>query len=403
MLTGEARSAGPFAFRVRIRDAAGAIVEQAELPLQADAAAPRRVLVLAGAPSPESKYLRRWAIDAGLSLHTQTALGGGLRIGDPPIAFDAATLAKFDLVVLDERVWQSLGAAQHDALRAAVRDGLGVLLRVAGPLSAQGRARLRELGLTVAAATMPETVRLAPPRHAVAETDQNDDGSDDVEAAADVPALTRRVLRIDAIDGSPLLRDADGAALAVWRAEGRGRVAAWLLADTFRLVLAGHGERHARLWSDAAGVLMRARGGREPALAGEARQGERAVFCDVEAGSAVETPDGRRVPLLPDPISGASSPDQVRGRLCAGFWPTSTGWHRIRNGDEAWPFHVAARDALPGVQARVLRDATAALARASAAPPASTASASGPRWPWFLGWLAVSALLWWLERARYGR
>ena len=394
-LTGEARSAGPFAFRVRVRDAAGAIVERADLPLQADAAASRRVLMLAGAPSPELKYLRRWATDAGLSLHTQTALGGGLRIGDPPIAFDASTLAKFDLVILDERAWQSLGAAQHEALRAAVRDGLGVLLRVAGPLSAQGRARLREFGLRATTARVPETVRLAPPRHAAADDGQNGDSSDDAEAAAEIPALTRRALRVDAIDGSPLLRDADGAALATWRAEGRGRVAAWLLADTFRLVLAGHGERHARLWGEAAGVLARARGGREPALAGEARQGQRAVLCNIEHGSAVETPDDSRVPLLPDPAGGPSS--------CAGFWPASAGWHRVRHGDEAWPFHVAARDALPGVQARELRDATVALVRASAARPSSPASAPGSRWPWFLGWLAASALLWWLERARHGR
>jgi len=400
-LTGEARSAGPFAFRVRVRGADGAIVEQANLPLLASATARRRVLMLSGAPSPELKYLRRWATDAGLSPHAEIALGGGLRTGDAPVAFDAATLDQFDLVIIDERAWQSLGAAQYDALRAAVRNGLGMLLRITGPLSAQARARLRGLGLTADAAKVPETVRLAAPRQEVANSDSG--GNDDGEAAADVPALTRRALRVDAVDGSPLLRDADGTALTVWRAEGRGRVAVWLLADTFRLVLAGHGERHARLWSDAAGVLMRARGGREPTLQGEARQGQRIVLCDIASGSMVEAPDGTRTPLLADPISGAAPPDQVRGVGCAGFWPTSAGWHRIRNGDDAWPFYIAARDALPGVQARALRDATAALVHTTSAPPSSTASAPGPRWPWFLAWLVVSALLWWLERARYGR
>jgi hypothetical protein len=393
-LAGEARSAGLFAFRVRVRDADGATVEEANLPLLATAAAPRRVLLLSGAPSPELKYLRRWATDAGLSPHAEIALGGGLRTGDAPVSFDAATLAEFDLVILDERAWQSLGATQYDALRAAVREGLGVLLRITGPLSTQGRARLRRFGLTTDAAKVPETVRLAAPRQSIAGSN-DDDNSGDREPATDVPVLARRALRIDAVDASPLLHDADGSALAVWRAEGRGRVAVWLLSDTFRLVLAGHEDHHARLWSDAAGVLMRARGGREPTLQGEARQGQRVVVCDIAASSMVEAPDGARTQLLADPISGAAQ--------CAGFWPTSAGWHRIRNGDDAWPFHVVARNALPGVQARELRDATAALVRASGTPPSSTASAPGQRWPWFLTWLVISALLWWLERSRYGR
>jgi hypothetical protein len=392
-MSGEARSAGPFAFRVRVRDADGATVEEANLPLLATAPMPRRVLLLSGAPSPELKYLRRWAADVGLSPHAEIALGGGLRTGDTPVSFDAATLAGFDLVILDERAWQSLGAAQYDALHAAVRDGLGVLLRITGPLSAQGRTRLRGFGLTADAAKVPETVRLAAPQLSTAE--DNDGNSGNRKEATSVPTLARRALRIDAVDAGPLLRDADGSALAVWRAEGRGRVAVWLLADTFRLVLAGHEDRHARLWSDATGVLMRARGGRTPTLQNEARQGQRAVLCDISPGSTVEAPDGTRTQLLADPIGGAAQ--------CAGFWPTSAGWHRIRNGDDAWPFHVAARDTLPGVQARELRDATTVLVRTASAPPSSAASAPGQRWPWFLAWLAASALLWWLERTRYGR
>lgn len=391
-LFGEARSAGPFALRVRIRDSGGAVVEQASVPIHADAAVERRVLVLAGAPSPELKYLRRWATDAGLSLHTQIALGGGLRVGDPPIAFDPTTLKQFDLVVIDERAWQSLGAAQFDALRAAVRDGLGVLVRITGPLSAQGRARLRALGLTLASARVADNVRLDAPRPGIAPSDER--SGEDTDDAAAIPGLTRRALRIDAIDGSPLLRDASGETLAIWRAEGRGRIAAWLLADSFRLVLAGHGERHARLWSDAAATLARTRGAPEPVLEGDALQGQRTVVCRIAAGSTVEAPDGARTPLLVDPGRGRAA--------CAGFWPTVAGWHRVRSGDVAWPFHVAARDALPGVRARQSHEATAALASTSIATP-GTATTPGPRWPWFLAWLAASALLWWLERARYGR
>jgi hypothetical protein len=50
------------------------------------------------------------------------------------------------------------------------------------------------------------------------------------------------------------------------------------------------------------------------------------------------------------------------------------------------------------------RDATLALVRDQAgADPTKVAGPRGASLPWFLGWLAVSALLWWLERARLGR
>lgn len=408
-----ARSEGLARFRVRVLGPDGAEVEVAGVPLEVVAAEPRNVLFLAGGPSPELKYLRRWATDAGLSQHARISVGGGVEIGDGPVAFDAAGLGRFDLVVLDERAWASLGASRHAALRDAIRAGLGVLVRIDGPVSGEARARLRALGFALQSARLPDAVRLPDDAGAVVASRDTAAGADtdaDAEPAANVPndstpspALSRQPLRIVADDGSPLLRDAAGEALATWRAEGRGRIAVWTLADSYRLVLTGHGDRHARLWSDALAVLARPQEDARPQLVGEAIAGERMVLCGIPTGAVMVAPDGAGTPLLPDP--------RVAPGACAGYWPQSAGWHRLQAGalqpdaDEplAWPLHVRSRGTLPGVRALALREATARLASGDPDRTRPDSRFPGPRWPWLLAWLGASGLLWWLERSRLGR
>ena len=408
-----ARSEGLARFRLRVLDAEDTEVEVAEVPLDIVPATPRSVLFLAGGPSPELKYLRRWATDAGLSQHARISVGGGIEIGDGPVAFDAAGLGRFDLVVLDERAWADLGAARHAALRDAVRTGLGVLLRVSGPLTGAARTPLRSLGFELQAARLPSEVRLVSGDDAGAPTAA---GQADVEAEAAIdadtrdrdaplPALSRQPLRVVAADGSPLLHDASGEPLALWRAEGRGRIAVWTLADSYQLVLTGQGDRHARLWSDALAVLARPRDEARPRLVGEAVAGERMVLCGVTPGARLSAPDGAGTPLLADPRMAPGD--------CAGYWPSSPGWHQLQamapaddpdaDAGEVWRFHVRARDTLPGVRALALREATARLASSGADRASPDTFVPGQRWPWLLAWLAASGLLWWLERSRFGR
>src|SRR5690606_3191531 len=141
-----AGSAGLATWRLRLRDADKAVAEDAVLPLDVAAGAPLRVLLLAGAPNAELKYLRRWASDAGLSPEARIALGAGMHIGGAPAALDASTLAQYDLAVLDQRSWDGLGDGRRAALLRAVHDGLGLLLRLPHATSAGERAALRRLG-----------------------------------------------------------------------------------------------------------------------------------------------------------------------------------------------------------------------------------------------------------------
>ncbi|MES2753148.1 MAG: carboxypeptidase regulatory-like domain-containing protein [Pseudomonadota bacterium] len=396
IVTGTARGAGAVTFTLKLRDGRRAVVAAAVVPVETVAAAPPRLLVLAGAPGPEIKYLRRWATEAGLPLNVQLNLGGGMALGDPPVAINAATLARFDAVVVDERSWAGLGAGGQGALRAAVRGGLGLVLRVTGPLPDAVRRQWQGFGFVLGSGVQVAPVKLAPAApDAAALAARRGTGSRDVapdaEAFADEPPpLSRRVMTLSGPDIVPVARDASGAAFAAWRPVGRGRVAVWNLPDSFALVVTGQGDRYGEYWSATVAAVARAGAGPTARFESLARVGERTVICGLTRTARVTGPGGAVRSLI------------VGGDGCAGFWPRAAGWHSLERGGAN--FFVQDVDALPGVRAEARRVATLTLVGERSTPgnAASPPGRSGS-WPWFLAWLAVSAGLWWFERARFGR
>lgn len=395
------RVAGAAVFTLRLRDAGQRIVEEVAVPLEVTAQAAPRVLLLAGAPGPEVKYLRRWARDAGIALQAQMSVGGGAQLGDAPIALNAATLKGLDLVVLDERAWSGLGESQRTALTDAIRGGLGVLLRVTGPLSEVEQRRLRALGFNVDAGRDAEEVHLPEPRRdADALRARIGPGTRDQARSRDAPvpetpALAHRALRIAADDGIALLADQGDRPLATWRAEGRGRIAVWPLTDTYRLVLAGRDDLHAETWSNAVATLARAQPGQSSTVEGEPRVGERIALCGLSVGATVASPGGTKTAPAIDPAT--------RSRACAAWWPGDSGWHRLTSQGRTQRFYVRSANEAPGLHTYGVREATLRLSAESPAILAKSADAPrnpGARWPWWLAWLFASAALWWFERMR---
>lgn len=400
-LTGAARGPGRVEFRVRILDARGEPVEQAVQPVLVLSPPTTRVLVLAGAPDAEVKYLRRWAVDSGVRMTTQIQLGAGMRLGDPSIAFNATALKGFDAVVIDERSWADLGEARRRVLVDAVRNGLGLLVRITGPLPASARGGLASFGLRLSTAALPSAFVLPAQQADEFTAARLGPGSADAPTAStatdgELVQLTRQPLRIDTADARAWLQDREGQALAAWQPLGRGRVAVWLPMDTFRLALMGRDDLHAALWSDAISTVARPAATASLPAAADGRQGTRMVLCGLAGAASVAVPGAALpVPLLLDPATGSAR--------CAGFWPRQSGWHTLHSGDARVPFFVRGAAELPGVVAHDEREATSRMAWSPPRRAGATTGAPGSRWPWFLVWLLVSASLWWLERSRIGR
>ena len=368
-----ARAEGRIAYTVAVLDRAGATVEATSIPLRVEPGAALRVLLLAGAPDPELRAWRRWAVDAGFELASRIALAPGLALRRGEATLDGDALARHDLLVADPRSWAAMRDAERAAIVAAVRDGLGLLLRINGPVPDAVREDWRDLGFAIAPADIAEGVALAaPPR------------------ATTWPELTRRPLEVAAADSQVMLAAADGSALARWRPLARGRIGAVWLTDSYKLATVVSPQAHGSLWSGIVRTLARARGAPAVELPVEARVDQRAVLCGLEPGATVVAPDGAAMALA---IGAADA------GACAAYWPAEPGWHTLRTGGNALSFHVRAPDEAPALEAAARRVATEQLARESAA--AEPAPPPRSRWPaglLFLAWLALAAAGWWHER-----
>lgn len=404
-LTGVARVTGQSVFRLRLLDAEQHVVDTLAVPVDTAAATAPRLLILAGAPGPELKYLRRWATDAGLRVQAQANAGGGVSLGDAPIALTAATLAQTDAVVLDERSLAALSAAQRSSLQQAIRAGLGVLVRTSGPLSDGARQTLRSWGMTVTGNNQVAPLSLSAdadtallqarrgPQRPASDTTPYIEDADTASHQAALPVLEQLALKAN--DATALLRDDKGAAVGGYRALGRGRIALLPVTDSYRLVLAGRDDRHAELWSNvlanAARPLPAADAPRIDAVTPWA--GERMALCQLQEAAQVRAPDGSLMPLRIDPISGVEH--------CAGYWPLHAGWHELQQGENRHAFYVFDPATAQALHRQQLHDATVQrLAAGIATTSAGVIEAPGPRWPWLLAFVLAAGLLWWLEHRR---
>jgi hypothetical protein len=378
VLNAQAKTAGNVTFALRLLDGSGVQVEEVAQPIAVLPGDGLHVLMLAGAPDPELKYLRRWATDAGIDLASRIVLSDGISMQDGSAAVTPEALAQTDLVIIDERAWKALDDNTKMLLKNATRSGLGLFLRVTGALPDAVAADWRELGFRVRPADIAQAVSL---EHNVAAPD----------AAG---ALSRRALIVDADDAAPLLRGSDGSAVALWRSEGLGRVAIWWLADTYRIALAGDAAQFGTLWSRALATIARAHGAAIPDLPNDARIDRRSVLCGLAEAAFVEQPDGTHAPLTIETFD--------QDRHCAAYWPAQEGWHTLVSADRRAAFHVAATNATPALIAARNADATRVLAsnHADLASPTSTRKSPAARWPFFLAWLGVVVVMWWLERTK---
>ena len=376
-LRASAREPGDVVFTLRVLDAGGKILDQLPVPVRVRASTAPSIRVLAGAPGPELKYLQRWGSDIGAKLQTSMLIGGGLQMGDAPASLDAASLARLDLLLLDERRLAGLSSTQRAAITEAVRGGLGVLVRTSGALDANARRALHEWGLGTSGGdqTRPVTLRT------VTDAEQNKTPL----------AVERFNLEFGGTDVVPLLRGVDGTAIGGWRALGLGRVGVLPITDSYALVLAGHADVHAELWNAALASVARSLPDSPTLqLPAWAWSGERVGLCGLTTPAQMVAEDGSRTELLPDPSAGN----------CVAAWPKVAGWHRVEAGEQQQSMLLLDPEKAVALHAQQIRDATFALS--GSAVRTTPLPIPGPRWPWLLGFVLIASLLWWLERRRTG-
>jgi len=341
------------------------------------------VLVLEGAPGAEGKYWRRWAADSGLDLGIATGLTQNVALHEGEVGMTPERLSSADLAMVDARAWETLSPAQKTALRAAVEQGLGLLLRADVPPAAATAADWAGLGYQVdgTAATHDS------PRDVVL---------DRALGLHQRQTFTEAPVAVQAPDATALLSADDGAVLAWRRDLGRGRVGLLRIVDSYRLQLLGEPARYGTLWAGLLSALARPR---TPPLPGpelprQSWAGERAVLCGLGDAAAVHAP-------------AAAEPVQltVDANGCAAYWPAQAGWHALDGAGATWPFYVRAAD--DGANLRAARDRRATQWQAQDGlpdfPPTAAHAVPLPRWPFLLAWFVLAVLVWWAEREAWRR
>ena len=367
-LSAAAKTAGEAIYRLQVLDAQDSVIDELPLGMVIRAGDALNTLILAGGADPETKYLRRWILDSGSALASRISLSRGIAQRQADTELSAATLEKTDLLIVDERTWSGLPAAGKALIKAAVEQGLGLILRVTGPVSAKTSTGWAEFGFRIAAADLARSARVVDAGHEI--------------------ELTRMPVHISADDSVPLLTATDGSVLARWRAFGQGRIALWLPLDSWRLATSGDKTRYGTLWSNAFSTVARARGAAEPVMPRMARVDQRAAICGIGADAFIENSQGMTEHLLIDREAGN----------CAAWWPSEAGWQHLVDGSQREPIFVLAAGEASNVLRRETRVATYQLVR----PASTTAMYCAPmqRWPLFLAWLLVSAGFWWWQRRR---
>src|SRR5690606_1162183 len=384
LVRGIAMEAGVARFELRLVDAEGATLSQVAAPLWIEMATPPRVLLLAGAPGPETRALRRWLVDAGAQVQARVALGGGLQLGAAPL--DETALAEADLVIADARAWSGLGEGGRARVLAAVGEGLGLLLRADTALPAASLRGVGGPGFAIDGGVGSAPWSLPPARlddepalRARLGSGSQDAPFDLEQAQMQPPALVRRGWRVQGMRAVAFAPQ-EGTPPGWWRAAGSGRIGLWTVRARSVLPLRGRADLCDELGGPVAATLARARADGLPLVDAGARVGERMRVCGWPPGATIVAPDGSESQPLVDPANGS--------RACAGFWPRIAGWHRLRlEQAERW-FHVAAADADRPLRLAALREDTLAIATSAPALPsasapahASQAAAAGGREP----------------------
>ncbi|MBL8300988.1 MAG: hypothetical protein JNN30_21815 [Rhodanobacteraceae bacterium] len=353
-------------------DAAGAEVERITVPISVRDGVALNLLLLAGGPNADLKYLQRWALDAGHAVDARISLSRGVVQQRGEASLAEAALAATDAIIIDERAWSQLDTAARTRLLAAVDAGLGLLLRLDSPPPVALITQWHELGLPLESADSAPDFRLSG------------------EAADAGAALQRLPLRAVGDANLVLARDDAGTALAVAHNRGLGRLGISWLYDTRTLVLSGQAALHDALWARIVDGLARPRQTPPPAAPALSWQHERMELCAHEQRLLVIAPSGE--------ASGLSVRRGRDERWCGGFWPRESGWHTLQTESGQSRFFVRAAD-----EARTLhlaQTAAATHALLSEARDTAPAPVPGPRWPWFLAWLVPAVLLWWLQLSR---
>jgi hypothetical protein len=306
---------------------------QGNIPVQIDSVKPLKVLMLSASPDFESKFLKNWLSENGYAVALRSAISKD-KFNSEYINIDqlnldkisTQTLDRFDVVIGDLSVLNTLSLAESGALKQEITDkGLGLIVRA----DSTGKTSWlqKQFPLDRPSGKEPAPASLI------------------INGKKSESKLNYGLAHIIYQNGTqPLVKTVQDRVLASSAISGSGKVIFTTLNNTFSWMLGGDRADYSALWS---GLITKA-----------ARKDD-----DVESGI-----DFLSLPYADEPVAlqtaqGKSSPIMINGQTVASvqnpsvpfeysllYWAQAAGWQSLKQNDQASSWYAYARQDWKTVQ-----------------------------------------------------
>jgi hypothetical protein len=299
---------------------------QGNIPVQIDPVKPLKVLMLSASPDFESKFLKNWLSENGYAVALRSAISKD-KFNSEYINIDqfnldklsAQTLDRFDVVIGDLSVLNTLSPAESGALKQEIADkGLGLIVRA----DSTGKTSWLQKQFPV---DRPSGKEPAPASLII-----NDKKS--------LSKLNYGLAHIVYQNGTqPLVKTAQDRVLASSAISGSGKVIFTTLNNTFSWMLSGNKVDYSALWS---------------ALITKAARKEDNVESGIDFLSppyanepvALQIAQGKSSPIIINEVTVASVQNpSVPFEYSLLYWPQAAGWQSLKQNDQASSWYTYAR------------------------------------------------------------
>jgi hypothetical protein len=287
-------------------------VIQGSLPVQVNPVKPLRVLMLSASPDFESKFLKNWLSGNGYSVAARSAISKDkfntefINIAQFSLdRLSPATLNKFDVVIGDLSVLNTLSGAESAALKQEVSDnGLGIIVKA----DSTGKSSWLQQGFPVDRQSGKE-----PTPSALI-----------INGTKSSAKLSSGSAYINYQNGTqPLVTNAQNHILVNSTISGSGKIVFTTLGNTFSWMLAGDKADYAALWS---------------ALISKAARKSSDVANEVSVSAiplmnkpvSLQLTNNRQLPININSENVASLQNlNVPFEWSALYWPSTDGWQSV--------------------------------------------------------------------------
>ena len=351
---------GTHLYRLVISDQDEKTITEQSIPIEVKEPQSSKILLIQSAPSFETKQIQNWAGDVGAELLIRTRisknkyitrstnLSQSLLPKSEPFLTEKR-LSEFDILITDARAIQLYNTQELNILSEAIKNGLGLVVRVDDSLFSLKESQLPDILSNFTVKPIKQDIRV----DLVAHNQLNDDHllADSVRLGAEPLFNLQKPIK----QVNPLITTPQGHVVVAQKYYGLGKVTLSAIKQSEQLKTADQARAHSQLWSHI--IQTTAKPLNASRIIIENQQGfllkNRRMNVCVESASLMNSTEPNlndktavKITALKNPNPPHSTnlelfPTKVNlKKFCGSYWPNTIGWHKFNTADIDSYFYV---------------------------------------------------------------